>query len=222
MRMVEARGLVGLEPDPLRGAVGEVLPLPDRHPGLDDLHQLRASGERLRAVRCGDRGDQREVADRQRPDPVLRGRFGRAMERVDGIVGRRTLSWGAWHGDWTPWNMAVAGDRVLLWDWERFEGGVPLGFDALHYVVQSWLGPAGVDPLTAVHRLLAQAERVVAPFGVAGGRDVAQLYLLEIGARYETDRQEAAGARLGALQDWLLPALEASLDAPASPRRAPE
>ncbi|MGN6302730.1 MAG: hypothetical protein ACTHN8_16730 [Angustibacter sp.] len=144
------------------------------------------------------------------------------LERWCGTRARASLRLGSWHGDWTPWNMSLLDGQALVWDWERFEGGVPLGFDALHYVVQSWLGPAGVDPLAAAQRLLAQAERVVAPFGVAGGRDVAQLYLLEIGARYETDRQEAAGARLGALQDWLLPALEASLDAPASPRRAPE
>ena len=93
-------------------------------------------------------------------DPVSRGRLGRALERVAALAGRRELRWGAWHGDWTPWNMAPAGDRVLLWDWERFETGVPFGLDALHYVVN--VLNAGVP---------TSAEGVVRALALASYRD---------------------------------------------------
>ena len=49
---------------------------------------------------------------------------------------RRRLAFGAWHGDWTPWNMASTAGGLLVWDWERFATGVPVGFDALHYWLQ--------------------------------------------------------------------------------------
>lgn len=29
------------------------------------------------------------------------------------------LKFGAAHGDWTPWNMAISGDRLTVWDWEH-------------------------------------------------------------------------------------------------------
>lgn len=47
------------------------------------------------------------------------------------------LRFGAWHGDWAPWNMAWRRGRVQLWDWERFETDVPHGLDRLHYVVST-------------------------------------------------------------------------------------
>ena len=51
-----------------------------------------------------------------------------------GVVGRSgtaVLSYGSWHGDWTPWNMAITHTGLLVWDWERLDHGVPVGFDAL-------------------------------------------------------------------------------------------
>src|SRR5579859_5920386 len=38
------------------------------------------------------------------------------------------LTFGSWHGDWSPWNMAST-TSGLVWDWERFASGVPRGFD---------------------------------------------------------------------------------------------
>ena len=58
----------------------------------------------------------------------------RAAAVLDDLTARdMSLDFGAWHGDLTPWNLAAYGNRVLVWDWERFADGVPLGFDALHY-----------------------------------------------------------------------------------------
>ena len=115
-------------------------------------------------------------------DPVVRGRLGRAMEHVAAITGGRDLSWGAWHGDWTPWNMALAGDRVLLWDWERFETGVPAGLDPLHYVVNA-LNPGGASTPEAILWALTFAAH---PDRSLGGEPHVHslLYLVAILTRY--------------------------------------
>ncbi|MFF4809408.1 hypothetical protein ACFY03_14440 [Micromonospora chersina] len=125
-----------------------------------------------------------------------------------------TVAFGAWHGDWNGGNSAVLADgRVLVWDWERFEADVPVGYDELHRVVQTAIGNDGVEPVEAARALIAGADRALAPFDPEGrGADlVAVLYLVELAARYLRDRQAEAGARLGHVDAWLLPAVEEHL-----------
>jgi hypothetical protein len=128
------------------------------------------------------------------------------VRRVDPV-----LDFGAWHGDWNGGNSATLADgRTLVWDWERFADDVPVGFDALHRRLQTAITRAGVEPREAAGRLLAGAAEELTPFGQpAGVADlVAVLYLVELGARYLRDRQAEAGARLGHVAAWLLPAVE--------------
>jgi len=127
------------------------------------------------------------------------------------LVGRSgtvPLRYGAWHGDWSPWNMATLAGTLLVWDWERFARDVPIGFDAVHYHLQQRLA-AGRDAAGAVRHTLAAAPALLAPFGVppADRELTALLYLVDLAARYLADRQAAAGARLGVLGSWLLPVL---------------
>ncbi|MFC0029869.1 hypothetical protein ACFFMM_10070 [Micromonospora chaiyaphumensis] len=125
-----------------------------------------------------------------------------------------TVAFGAWHGDWNGGNSAALADgRVLVWDWERFEADVPVGYDALHRAVQTAIGNDGVEPTEAARALITGADRSLAPFDSAGrGADlVAVLYLVELAARYLRDRQAEAGARLGHVDTWLLPAVEEHL-----------
>jgi hypothetical protein len=102
---------------------------------------------------------------------------------------------GSWHGDWTPWNTAVVADTVLAWDWERFAGGVPVGFDALHYDLQpralGHVDAAGAAAADAVRR----APGLLAPVGVPAesAAAVAVLYLVEILTRYVGDGQTRWG-----------------------------
>lgn len=121
----------------------------------------------------------------------------------------QTLRFGSWHGDWSPWNMSMLADDILLWDFERFTTGVPMGFDALHYVLQRDIVSRAADPTTAVLALLARGEKLLRPFGVEprAARITVLLYLVDLAARYLTDRQAEAGAPLGALGRWLLPTL---------------
>ncbi|TDD27950.1 hypothetical protein E1287_33680 [Actinomadura sp. KC06] len=132
-----------------------------------------------------------------------------ALDRVAERAGDRVLPFGAWHGDWTAWNMAALPDRMLVWDWERFGTGVPVGFDAVHYVTQDAITEGGADPRQAADEGIAGAPKTLAPLGLTPDEAtlVALLYLAELGTRYLTDRQDEAGARLGRLGTWLLPVL---------------
>jgi len=143
-------------------------------------------------------------------DPLLRGRLGRAMERVAEVTGRRPLAWGAWHGDWTPWNMAVAGDRVLLWDWERFETGVPAGLDQLHYVVNALNagGPASPEGILWALTFTAHPDRSL------GGEPHVRslLYLVAILTRYLTLAEVPGGEHIAPRARQALVALERLAD----------
>lgn len=119
------------------------------------------------------------------------------------------LTLGSWHGDWTPWNMTTDGVKARVWDWERFESGVPVGYDALHHHVQGSMVRGGVEPRPAVRDMLNTCAEFLAPFevGPEAAQVTAQLYLLEIGTRYAHDRQADAGSRSGRLETWLIPEL---------------
>jgi hypothetical protein len=118
------------------------------------------------------------------------------------------LRYGAWHGDWAPWNMASTEDALLVWDWERFTPGVPHGFDALHHDLQRRL-QSGVDPKEAVEQTIRNSGGLLSAFEVVPdcAEITALLYLVDLAARYLADRQAEAGARLGVLGTWLLPVL---------------
>lgn len=145
-----------------------------------------------------------------------------AMVTLEALGNDLRVGLGVWHGDWTPWNMACREGRVVLWDWERFGTGVPVGFDALHFELQSTVRRGRLTLPEAVSALIARADELLGPFGV-GRRAVPAVvatYLLEIGARYLQDRQEEAGSRLGDLGGWLLPALPPLVRSVTSKRQA--
>lgn len=74
----------------------------------------------------------------------------------------RRVPAGAWHGDWNLGNAAVLADRVLVWDWERFAAGVPLGWDALHR--ELWqLVPAMRHRLRPLCAAFSTARRLFSP-----------------------------------------------------------
>jgi hypothetical protein len=122
-------------------------------------------------------------------------------------AGDTALTFGCWHGDWAPWNMANTSHGLLVWDWERFATGVPLGFDALHY----WLNTDAlkIEPRVAASRCLDRAAERLAPFRIPPdqARLTATLYLADLATRYIVDRQAEAGAALGATGSWLIPVI---------------
>lgn len=132
-----------------------------------------------------------------------------ALSALEPAAAATSLAFGSWHGDWTPWNMTMRRGRVMVWDWERFETGVPVGFDAIHYRLQQAVSRNDVAPQDAAEATLAGAAGALAPFGIeaAAAPLVATLYLAEIATRYLHDGQAEAGARLGDVGNWLLPVL---------------
>jgi hypothetical protein len=114
---------------------------------------------------------------------------------------------GAWHGDWTPWNMSWQGDTVLLWDWERFGHDVPVGFDPLHFRIQSLLRAHGPGERTkAGVEFAGQARTLLHDFGVPAEQSqlITVLYLLSIYLRYAGDARGEAGEHLRPLSAWVL------------------
>ena len=134
----------------------------------------------------------------------------RHLEALDAAAPELAL--GSWHGDLNPGNMALLGQRSLVWDWERFAQGVPVGFDVLHHDLHHDVTMAQVPPAVAAGRLLAAAPSVLDALGLdpAAADATARLYLLALAARYLRDQQSEAGAELGSVESWLLPALDAA------------
>jgi hypothetical protein len=141
-----------------------------------------------------------------------------AFDRAAAAYGHRQVAFGAWHGDWTPWNMAVHDHAFVVWDWERFQRDVPLGLDAIHFHLQREMRRRDQEPLQVARGTLARVDELLAPWGLQGpdARCAFVMYLLTIGSRYATDDQRGAGARLGDLDSWLFRVLDEVL-APGQP-----
>lgn len=122
------------------------------------------------------------------------------------------LDFGSWHGDFNVGNFALTVGPCPVWDWERFEVDVPVGFDVLHHAFHSWITIDRLPPDVAARRLVDRAsgllEGAVAPEASAL---TARVYLLTLGERYLRDDQESAGVGLGAVSTWLLPVFEPGL-----------
>lgn len=145
----------------------------------------------------------------------LRERLGRSrspgpwLRELDRLPTDVVLRTGAWHGDLNPGNVALSRHRCPVWDWERFESDVPVGFDLLHHDLQESITHRLVPPATAVADLLRSAPAALTAWG--HDRDqadaVCRAYLISLAGRYLADDQVAAGATLGRVDEWLLPAL---------------
>jgi hypothetical protein len=143
-----------------------------------------------------------------------RERLSAAIDRLATGSGATALTFGAWHGDWSPWNIASTRHGLLVWDWERFGLGVPFGYDALHNRLQRETAPGRTDPLLAARECVTGAATLLEPLGVdvSEARLTALAYLAELTARYLIDRQADLGGRLSAASAWLIPALESELE----------
>lgn len=139
-----------------------------------------------------------ELGDRGRPFRV----------ELESLDDESEMSVGSWHGDFNAGNFALLPNVCQVWDWERFEVGVPLGFDILHHDLHRWITIERMSPEDAAERLLARSsELLVDTASPVECRATARVYLLTLAERYLRDDQEGAGADLGRVTSWLLPAL---------------
>jgi hypothetical protein len=126
-----------------------------------------------------------------------------AADRVGAHRADEPLTLGCWHGDWAPWNMLATAERVLVWDWETFGEGLPMGFDRVHHDVQRAVVLANVPPAEAYAATARTAPHDLAPFGVApaAARLVVLLYLLHLATGHL--EQDERHVRLARLDEWL-------------------
>lgn len=132
-------------------------------------------------------------------DPARRDLMSEVLERVERGVGSVEVPVGAWHGDFTPWNMSRAGSRLLLWDWERFETGVPVGMDRLHYAVNTLARERSFGVGTVLEGLRRGAAGD-GPSDLA----VAAAYLAALATRYLSGAQEQGGDVIADRADLVL------------------
>jgi hypothetical protein len=151
----------------------------------------------------------------QLPPSVYADLLAHALREISALAADTRLDLGSWHGDWAPWNMAASGDRLRVWDWEQYAHPAPLGFDALHYRIQTLVVSDRRTPDVAVETTGRDAADLLTPFAVP--HDLAPLvmlmYVVDIAARYLHDGEHEAGTRMGNLDSWLSAALERQLRA---------
>jgi hypothetical protein len=133
----------------------------------------------------------------------LRGRVDDDVaDAVDGYAaetarrhGAVELSFGAWHGDWAPWNMAKLDGRLVVWDWEHGSRRVPLGFDPLHFHFQLAF-IADEQPLArSLVRARGAGGAALAGLGLSSAQAdaVVASHLLEVFLRYQEAMLAGAG-----------------------------
>ena len=141
----------------------------------------------------------------------LQEQLSRLLPELASVAGDRPLRTGAWHGDWTSWNMARARDRVLLWDWERFETGVLQGQDHCHFVVNASTRAKGFDSA-----IILRALRDVNPVGQDDAARIATIgaYLASLAMRYALSAQGPSGSLIAARAGSVVDALRLWLSQP--------
>ncbi len=137
-----------------------------------------------------------------------------AADRLAATGVLEELSYGAWHGDFTPWNCSAAGRRLLLWDWERYTAPAPVGFDALHYAWNVKVRREHQPFARAAREIVAEAATVLIPWGIGDwhAEATALCYILDLSLRYLGDNQFGMGMRGRHEGQWALPTLHDLLD----------
>jgi hypothetical protein len=137
----------------------------------------------------------RSLADIVPDDPDLTRPLRRLLQRVEDRYADTRLAFGSWHGDWTPWNVARYGGRIVAWDWEQTGHDVPLGFDVLHYLFQVPFAGRQTGLREAVAHCRRRSAAPLRALGVPTRDQPALLsvYILELFRRYYGAQLAGAG-----------------------------
>lgn len=150
-------------------------PWPSRSPAprdlMDSICKALGGSSGLRRVEFHDaatwtalRAGLAGVAEILTPEVTI---LSRALERVLTPVPQDVrLEVGGWHGDLTPWNLALRDRQEWVWDWEHAGQDRPLGFDALHFHFGSLRHIQQVTTADAVDSLCHNATDILAPHGI--------------------------------------------------------
>ena len=192
---------------------GQPMPATDELPAASMRRLAEAAGTAESTLGDSDflarlRADVEQVREK-----AVRDTLADHLDAITSRYGDETLRFGAWHGDWVPWNMARHGDEVLLWDWEHYEEGVPVGFDALHFRGQQLRNADRKHLDRGEETWWAERRSLLARLDVpAEAADLtAVLYLLRVNVRFVIEGQsdqDVSPRRVG----WALPLLARTVD----------
>jgi hypothetical protein len=159
--------------------------------------------------------DQMVTAQKSLTSTDARERLGAALEQLRLAGEDRPLPFGGWHGDWTPWNMSRHRGRLQLWDWERFETGVPMGLDRCHYGVNAITHRDGFDQASVLRGL--ELSHIAEEPG-SDEHLVAATYLAAIACRYLVGAESDLGATIADRAQVMLETLCAWIGVPTEAR----
>jgi hypothetical protein len=131
----------------------------------------------------------RSAVDLPRAQPIV--------ERLIQQYGDAQLALAACHGDFVPWNILSGTPVAAVWDWERYEPQVPVGFDRLHHRVQLAIQRRGRTVEDTVNDLHAHVDQVLPELEASQRRAHLDFYLAEVLCRYEHDLMINPAERLG-------------------------
>jgi hypothetical protein len=139
-------------------------------------------------------------------------RLAAAADALQRTHGDDLVQLGGWHGDWGHWNMGMRDGVLQVWDWERFDPEVPLGFDGLHHAAQS-VRPSEREAARQEATFLRSVPETLAEVDVDPERHelTLRLYLLEIALRYVDALTHGATPALTRRTEWALSLLERRL-----------
>lgn len=117
---------------------------------------------------------------------------------------------GAGHGDFVPWNRLSGSPRPAVWDWERYEPCVPVGYDRFHDALQVALHRLSLSPAASVAAVLQWSPSLVPELSPSRARSNALWYFASIIHRYERDAGASGNDVIRRLAVDLCQAVESS------------
>lgn len=127
------------------------------------------------------------------PDECVAAALRQLLTAVREADDNHVLETGAWHGDFTAWNMCRRGERWAVWDWEQFTLEVPIGLDLVHFVVNQSTSSRGMT-MDAVTAGLVAAARVLPE---EASHTLCLAYLSAIAIRYSVGFARSGDVGLG-------------------------
>jgi hypothetical protein len=137
------------------------------------------------------------------------------VDRMEARFGEAPMRFGAWHGDFTPWNMARLSDRTYLWDWERAAPSVPMGLDLCHFLFQSVCRYEGRNAAEAVEISRQRTPDLLPLIDSDADSDDAlwSCYRLELLFRYEEASRAGVLERRSRIHSGILDMIEREMEA---------
>lgn len=168
--------------------------VPGSEPPIDAGREIAEIGGRTRSA-LTDTAWWRSVGERLAG--VEHTTLGKSIATITERHGAQQLDMGGAHGDWTPWNMGRSDGRLVVWDWERFDTGVPVGIDLVHFAFMVALRQRHRSPAEAQAHVLATVPALLDQLDVAGALAplMLQLHHVEMALRFAEARAQGVTTR---------------------------